>query len=418
LNNLFVRRGERIVGTLEDTQHGPIFRYSEEWLKDKTAEPLSGFLPLTRSDFTEDTCRAFFENLIPEGRERDILGRTFQVSSLFGFLKTFGRDLVGGYTVEDSTASDPARYIPVDRKTLRRLMNTGTITVVNHYQGYRISMAGAQEKLAMYLGDNGELFIPVYGAPSTHILKPNIQGLRSVKNSALNETFIMRLAQSVGLPTAEIAFDSELAAALVTRFDRRRSPHGEISTVPQLDVCQALGIGPEKKYELDGGPDLSDVIGLVKRSGKDPALDAVLLLKWVVFSALCGNLDNHAKNVSFYYDRGLLKVAPFYDMMNTFIYTNTSRNMAFRVGGEFRPNGLARVHWNRLANAAEFSRVFVEGHVRCAATSIEKQIALVRAQPAFSGLGTQDKTFLNRVERDIVGRSRKWLRGLNREHAR
>jgi HipA-like protein len=43
------------------------------------------------------------------------------------------------------------------------------------------------------LGD-GSPAIPERSAPSSHILKPDIQGLRGVWGSAINETFCMQLA--------------------------------------------------------------------------------------------------------------------------------------------------------------------------------------------------------------------------------
>ncbi|MHB1607007.1 MAG: HipA N-terminal domain-containing protein [Leptospirales bacterium] len=118
MTDLLVKKGHIVVGTLTDTDTGPIFRYSPEWLSSDQVVPLSGVLPLGTETYSGDVCRSFFENLIPEGREREILGKAFKVSGFFGFLKQFGRDLVGGYSVEESSASGIPAYLPVERKTL------------------------------------------------------------------------------------------------------------------------------------------------------------------------------------------------------------------------------------------------------------------------------------------------------------
>ena len=63
--------------------------------------------------------------------------------------------------------------------------------------GYRLSLAGAQDKLAVGFKDEKVLLIKG-GAPTTHILKPMIERER-VKDSAHNELFCMKLAKMVGL---------------------------------------------------------------------------------------------------------------------------------------------------------------------------------------------------------------------------
>ena len=63
-----------------------------------------------------------------------------------------------------------------------------------------MSLAGAQDKLPVALVD-GEIAIPIYGTPSTHILKPDNPRL---KGSVQNEALCMVLAALVGLDVAAI----------------------------------------------------------------------------------------------------------------------------------------------------------------------------------------------------------------------
>lgn len=65
----------------------------------------------------------------------------------------------------------------------------------------RLSLAGAQEKLALAKLD-GKWYLPLNGAPSTHILKPTRTG--TLSSLAQNEYICMKLAKSFGLPVPDV----------------------------------------------------------------------------------------------------------------------------------------------------------------------------------------------------------------------
>jgi serine/threonine-protein kinase HipA len=44
------------------------------------------------------------------------------------------------------------------------------------------------------------------------------------------------------------------------------------------------------------------------------------LLQWSLFNLLIGNTDDHLKNLSFYAERGSVRLAPFYDLVSTALY--------------------------------------------------------------------------------------------------
>jgi serine/threonine-protein kinase HipA len=56
---------------------------------------------------------------------------------------------------------------------------------------------------------------------------------------------------------------------VVERFDRNWRNGQHIIRLPQEDTCQALGIPPTLKYQSDGGPNMRDILGLLK--GADDA---------------------------------------------------------------------------------------------------------------------------------------------------
>ncbi len=62
-------------------------------------------------------------------------------------------------------------------------------------EGMRLSLAGAQNKLPVYMEDD-RIFIASGNAPSSHILKLPI---RDLEDTVGNEAFCMMLAQRLGL---------------------------------------------------------------------------------------------------------------------------------------------------------------------------------------------------------------------------
>ncbi|MDZ4295490.1 MAG: HipA domain-containing protein [Hydrogenophaga sp.] len=62
----------------------------------------------------------------------------------------------------------------------------------------RLSLAGAQDKLPVVVAGD-RIGLPLFGSPSTHILKPAIEG---IEGSVFNEGFCMALARAMGLDAA------------------------------------------------------------------------------------------------------------------------------------------------------------------------------------------------------------------------
>jgi serine/threonine-protein kinase HipA len=205
-------------------------------------------------------------------------------------------------------------------------------------EGVRLSLAGAQEKLAIHRSPQG-ISIPLGGAPSTHILKPAIERFGGLIH---NEAFCMNLARLIGLSVApvEVGNIEGIDYLLVERYDRRWEADGEpigqrLKRIHQEDFCQALGIVPERKYQNEGGPSLKESFVLLRECSSSPVLDLNALLDAVIFNALIGNHDAHGKNFSMIYSGGKTRMAPLYDLLCTTLYTELSTKMAMKVGGEY-----------------------------------------------------------------------------------
>jgi serine/threonine-protein kinase HipA len=136
---------------------------------------------------------------------------------------------------------------------------------------------------------------------------------------------------------------------LTERYDRVPRPDGSIKRLHQEDFCQALGYPPFSKYEEEGGPNLAQCFLLLKEWSTSPAEDMLLLLKWQILNLLLGNADGHAKNISLLYRGGGTRLAPFYDLVCTAVYTGVSRDLAMRIGGESDPGRIGKDQWEAQA---------------------------------------------------------------------
>lgn len=94
--------------------------------------------------------------------------------------------------------------------------------------------------------------MPYGNEPTTHLLKPGIAGF---DGHAVNEHLCLATARLLGLRAARsqiVTFDDQTAVA-VRRFDRFHR-EGAVVRVHQEDLCQALAVHPDDKYQSDGGP--------------------------------------------------------------------------------------------------------------------------------------------------------------------
>jgi serine/threonine-protein kinase HipA len=110
------------------------------------------------------------------------------------------------------------------------------------------------------------------------------------------------------------------------------------------------------KYQADGGPGLKACFDLVRAYSANPIKDLQQLLEWVFFNVLIGNMDAHAKNLSFMYHGKQIRLAPFYDMMCTDIYEDLSQKLAMKIGGENRPEWIMERHWEKFAEEIKIGR--------------------------------------------------------------
>jgi serine/threonine-protein kinase HipA len=359
---LDVYLGNHLAGRLWlDARRRFVFRYEGKWVMDPNATPLSLSLPLKTEPYTDDSARPFFANLLPEGEIRRLIAQRFGLSEKndFALLEQIGGECAGAVSLllPGAFPDESRSYEELSEEEFHRIITElPRRPLLAGEKGIRLSLAGAQNKLPVFM-EGDKVFIAGGNSPSTHILKPPIPGF---EGTVENEAFCMTLAGRVGLPVPAVFIRKQLDTLLVVeRYDRKKDPGGGILRLHQEDFCQALGILPDQKYESEGGPKLSQCFSLLKDNSTRPAADQRSLLSWVIFNALIGNADAHAKNLAILYAEKGPRLAPFYDLLCTQVYPDLAEKYAMKIGGENRPDWLQLRHWERLADELSLKKRFV-----------------------------------------------------------
>jgi serine/threonine-protein kinase HipA len=367
---LLVLWDSRRVGELRQEDTGQLrFVYGAAWLGAPGARPISHSLPLRPEPFDHRACRPFFAGLLPDAEKRDQVARVLGVTPQndFALLDRIGGDCAGALALvepgHDATSAGPPAYRVLDDDALAQLLRElPRRPLLAGEEGVRLSLAGAQDKLPIHVASDGTIALPLHGAPSTHIAKP---GIPRVPGMVANEALCLRLARRLGLHAVDVEIRRVAGDAylLVTRYDRAHAPDGTLERVHQEDFCQALGVPPETKYQSEGGPTLAACFALVREATTRPAGELLRLLDAVIFNALVGNNDAHAKNFSLVYRAGGTELAPLYDVVCTAAYPELNPRMAMKLGGQRELRDVAPRHWERFARECGLGAPFVKRRV-------------------------------------------------------
>ena len=346
--------GQNRVGSLKiDDRRLFSFQYSKKWLAFPDAFQISISLPIQEEIFSHDKVKSFFSNMLPESAVRKLIAKRLGISDKndFMLLKRIGGECAGAITIlpESELPESPDQYtyrLLSDEQLADLIKNIPRHPLLAGQEGIRISLAGALEKLALFYKDPA-FYIPENGAPSNFILKP---GMAHFQFFIENECFCMMLANAVGLnvPPVRIVRKEAQKVLLINRYDRVLD-NDVLIRLHQEDFCQAMGLSHELKYQADGGPGLKSCFDIVRSYSANPIKDFQQLMQWVFFNYLIGNMDGHAKNLSFIYQARQIRLAPFYDMLCTDIYDDLSQKLAMKIGGENRPEWIMERHWKGFA---------------------------------------------------------------------
>lgn len=327
-----------LVGTFSKEETGAHrFQYNSDWLAIPGNRPISLSMPLRQRHYQGNEVYNFFDNLLPDSPEirQRILAR-YQASSTqpFDLLTKVGQDSVGALQlVPQGIEPKDIKKIecePLDDAALVRVLagyqSKIPLGMLEEYDDFRISVAGAQEKTALLKYD-GLWCLPHGSTPTSHIIKLPIGQIVThshtldLSDSVENEYLCMSIAREYGLPVpdCEILKVGNIKALAVERFDRRYAADNSwLMRLPQEDFCQTLNIPSARKYENQDGPGISEIMYVLMGS-LAPERDRRIFMKAQVLFWLLAATDGHAKNFSlFIRPEGKYELTPLYDIISVY----------------------------------------------------------------------------------------------------
>ena len=325
--NIFYEKDE--VGILKYEPIDDIFsfEYSDDW-KIKGFE-LSPYMKFD-SVISNNVIKNFIENLLPEGKGREILTNMYHISknNLFALIQLIGKDTTGALTfnLEHNTFMTRFREITISELS-HRIKDRKNVPIEVWDGNVRLSVAGVQDKLPITIID-GRYGFAQGELASTHILKFESNN----DNLVFNEYLSLKLAAIAGLkiPNIQIVhFDNEVVLQ-VERFDRELISNDKIIRKHIIDGCQALNLNVMHKYERAFGKELKDykegvsfkkIFTLIEKC-TSPIIAKKNIITWIIVNLCLGNSDAHGKNISFFIDKNKIELTPFYDIVNIEIYEN------------------------------------------------------------------------------------------------
>lgn len=313
--------GGRPVGVLSESSGVWNFTYTPEWMARTDRFALSPALPLSDVPVLDGgslrPVQWYFDNLLPEEEQRQLMATEADIrtADAFGLLSYYGSESAGSLTLlplnTPIAAGDMVGLSDAELSARIRALPQHSLAAG---APKRMSLAGAQHKLAVIVRD-GQLWQPVGSEPSTHILKPDHPGI-DYPHSAVNEWFVMRLAQRMQLdvPVVSRRYVPD-PVYLIERFDRERGPAG-VQRRHAIDACQLLNLDRQFKYQQGSVEVLARIANLCRYKLQT----RWRLYDWLIFNVLIGNSDAHLKNLSFLVGPEGVNLAPHYDLLCTVCY--------------------------------------------------------------------------------------------------
>ena len=388
--------------------------YESDWCERAEAFPISPALPLQRPPGQTDeihslSVRRFFENLLPEGKalEDAAAAHALSKANLFGLLRWLGQESTGALRLlpEDTT---PAQAVDTQRAVsyaeLSERIQDRANRPFNVWDGrVRMSIAGYQDKLAVYRDEEQRLYLVEGRLASTHILKPEPLNPKLARLVA-NEHFCLKLAERLGLAVATVdILRVPEPVLIVERFDRRKQDH-YVERLHAIDTCQLLDLGVSHKYERNfgSGRDVAHIregVSFEKlfaqaSNTQAEAATRMALIRWTLLHYLIGNSDAHGKNLSFLVEPGGLRLAPAYDLVAVCVYPDIDHELAMAIGDEFDITKIRAFDWADFAQRCGVER-------RLLVREMNRSVKTVRAQLpsllAWSGYRDEERIVLERI---------------------
>lgn len=343
------------------------FVYGDKWRSSPDAMPLSLSMPLTAAEHRHEAVEPFLWGLLPDNE--GVLarwGQRFHCSprNVFHLLSHVGEECAGAVQFvaperaaewNKQSASGRVQWMSEEdiAARLRLLLQDHGAARTARDRG-QFSLAGAEPKTAFHFDPKQNRWgVPSGTAPTTHIFKPPTGDFDGY---AENEHFCLSLARALGLaaaPSAVMRFGG-IPVIVIERFDRIRAGR-TVRRIHQEDMCQALSIMPQMKYQNQGGPSAAEIMSLIRRQSNAREQDESRFLDALAFNWLIGGTDAHAKNYAFLIaGRGQARLAPLYDLSSALPYFPRQLDprratLAMKLGGKCRIREVGLREWKKCA---------------------------------------------------------------------
>jgi serine/threonine-protein kinase HipA len=333
---LAVWLNDTVVGTLRRDRRGISLSAGAD------ARRLTASSEGSKTPWSPAFTRSWFDNLLPDTALRQSVADAHAISptDLFGLLAVIGWECAGAVSVlPEGRRPATGSYRALSPDELWKRLDALPFVAPEGEDAVHMSLGGAQAKTLLRRGDDGWQ-LPVDGAISTHILKPepvHFEGL------ALAEAFCLEAA-SAATPSARaevMTVPGHRPTLVVERFDRVVASGG-LERVHQEDGCQILGLPASARFAVaqpsPARASYAAIARVLVRRAEDPAAELGRLLEQTTVNIALGNRDAHGKNHSVQHVDGSIRLSPMYDVSPSrpFIraaYQRDSRYSAMLVDG-------------------------------------------------------------------------------------
>lgn len=446
---LIINLADRRIGTLILDKRTNLIKleYLPEW--QRVGFPLSPALSLDNAHSPE-VAYNYLDNALPESEARKLLSEYLGVSdrNVYSLVRAIGNDLAGAISFsvnelkysQSTGSNEPSSGIATEvneppfgasvesnkpqfrviepEELTKRLATKEDFGLLTWDDKPRLSVAGVQDKLNIFINEQGLIGFGDGTLCSTHIIKFERQ---NCPNLVLNEYFCMKLSKAVGLPTAEVQFTrfDRHPALIVERFDRKYvASKQKVFRRHVIDGCQALNLPRDYKYErnLGDGRDVKHIcdgaslprLFALAKTMASPAASIQWLINWQLFNLMISNYDSHGKNVSLFFDKTNNAFTPAYDLVNVAMFTQFKHVLAMAMGEEFEPDCIYAYQMADFAETCGVNKKLLSRQLTDLADRLintlthQRFIETITTEPHFT---QDDLCYLNQVKEHVLTRT-------------
>jgi len=347
----FIYINQKLIGYLGFTEGMYQFAYTNQYLMDDFAEKISTEFELTTQVYYQAKIFPFFEALLPEGVDKEILEKKCGMAThfyLFEYLDFDDMDIIMSKIKLQFHEKDRSSYLPYTKAKIKILGGKQkfpnlipypividekkifpperlTPHEVRSLDIKAMSLSGFQHKLKVMIDDEKEVIRELEKDENAmHFMKP----YHKKKADPLDENYFPHLAINEHLfmtfAKNELGFDVPMSAIcrneqddeyhyIIQYFNRHKGYRyfmDEVSTI--------MGLDSEDKYNTTAEKMFKEIEKVVKRDD-----EKLKLLNYFFYSMIISHEDMHTKNLSIILDKGEYYASPLYDVATTKIYINS-----------------------------------------------------------------------------------------------